>query len=297
MIDWDDLRHALAVARAGSVTKAASALGVDKATVSRRIASLEEALGVLLFSRAAGRWSPTPAGAALLAGVAEMSQRVDDLVAAASRDDTRLEGLVTLTAPPFFLSEVLAPALPGFRAEHPRIELAVVASQAVLNLAQREADVAVRTGAQAQMSLSVRRAGKIGMALYASRPYLAERGRPRDQNLVGHTLLSFDPVYSGPSFAWLPAAAARAETALRANDVGILHAAARAGLGIATLPCLLGDRDPELVRATKDHGVDSVWLASPPEVAGLARVRAVSGLIVELFERNAAAFAGVARSA
>src|SRR5262249_36294433 len=123
VLDWDDLRYVLAVQRAGSLNAAARTLKVDKAPVSRRIPHVEEALGVRLFDRKPEGYGLTPHGERVVATVADIDQNVASLIAELTdaRGDAR--GVVYLTVPQFFASQVLFPAVPAFRAAHPGIDL------------------------------------------------------------------------------------------------------------------------------------------------------------------------------
>jgi DNA-binding transcriptional LysR family regulator len=154
VLDWDDLKVLLAVHRAGSLAAAARTLRVDKATVSRRVAAL----------------------------LAELSEARGDAT-----------GAVYLSVPQFFASHVLMPALVSFRSRHPGIELIVNASSSVLNMAQREAEVGLRNVKPDQASVTAKRVGRLGSAVYASRDYLERRGRPHSPSDVArHELVAWD---------------------------------------------------------------------------------------------------------
>jgi DNA-binding transcriptional LysR family regulator len=114
VLDWDDLRYVLAVRRAGSLNAAARSLKVDKATVSRRISAVEQALGVRIFDRKPDGYSITPHGDRVLAAVAEVDDRVSSLVAELSEARGEADGIVYLSVPQFFASQVLIAALPAF---------------------------------------------------------------------------------------------------------------------------------------------------------------------------------------
>jgi len=247
-IDWDDLRYVLAVQRAGTLIAAARALSVDKATVSRRIAALEESLGVRLFDRKPDGYGVTPHGEQVLAAVTEIDQTIATLAARLGDQRGDSAGVVHLTVPQFFASRVLFPALPAFRARHPGIELVVNASSSVLNIAQREAEVGLRNTRPDQSSVMVRRVGVLGAALYASRAYLERRGTPATPAQIGqHELVAWDRAFTFvPLFAWMEGSGAR--VALRVNDAAVLADAVAAGIGLGVLPRLLGDEHADLVR-------------------------------------------------
>jgi DNA-binding transcriptional LysR family regulator len=277
-----DLVRALAAAvGAPSLTSAARALGVDKATMSRRLAALErERPG--LFERRGGRIEPTDAGRRALAVLADIDAglaRLDTLLA--TDDGTR--GTVRLTVPAPIASHVIVPALPAFHASHPEVELVLLATSRVLDVARGEADVAVRNVSPAGGGITARRIAYVKAALYAARSYLARHGTPRGRSLAGHAFLDFEQgTYAGPKLEWLPAAVKEARVVLRADDPAILTRAAAAGLGVSALPGFLADDEPELVQLGEDESLPPVYLVVREDVRRLARVRAVAAWCAEL---------------
>jgi len=288
VLDWDDLRYVLAVHRAKTLNAAARSLKVDKATVSRRIGAVEEALGVRLFDRKPDGYELTPHGERVLAAVGEMDQTVSSLVADLSEHRGESGGVVYLTVPQFFASQVLLPALPAFRAAHAGIELVVNASSSVLNMAQREAEVGLRNVKPDQLSVTVKRVGVLAMALYASKDYLARRGMPaKPKELARHDVISWPDLFTyAQAFRWVNESGAA--TAVRLNDSAVMCDATAAGLGIAALPCILGDERPGLVRLDAfGIGRDEIYAVAPGELRRSARVRAVIELLVDVWRTNA----------
>ena len=283
-MNWDDLRYLYAVERAGSLTAAAKALAVDKATVSRRIAALEEALGARLFDRKPDGYALTPHGQRVLATVGEIADTVAGLQAdlADARGDA--VGVVYVSVPQFFASELLLPALPAFRAAHPGIDVVLNASSALVNVAQREAEVGLRNVRPAQQSVTTKKVGQLGMALYAAKRYVASRGEPREAaELAQHDVVGWDRAVSfSRAFVWLNDTATR--VALRVNDAAVMCDAVAAGLGIAELPCLLGDAHPALVRlGAFGKSVEEIYAVAPGELRKSGRARAVIELLARIF--------------
>lgn len=293
MLDWDDLRYVLAVRRGGSLNAAARSLKVDKATVSRRIAAAEHALGVRLFDRKPDGYGITPHGERVLAAATEIDDGVAALVAELSDARGDSQGTVYLTVPQFFASQVLLPALPAFRRSHPQIDLVLNASSAVLNVARREAEVGLRNVKPEQLSVTVKRVGRLAMSLYASEAYLAKRGTPRrPDDLARHDLIGWPDAFTyAAALRWVEQHATR--IAVRLNDAAVISDAAHAGLGIAALPCILGDERRGLVKL-EEFGTarDDIFAVAPGELRRSARVRAVIGLLVESWRGNAARLAG-----
>lgn len=286
-MDWDDLRYVHAVRRSGSLGAAAKLLAVDKATVSRRIGSLERLLAVRLFDRKPSGYALTLHGERVVAAATEIDERILALETdlAEARGDT--SGRVFVSVPQFFASEVLLPALPAFRAEYPDIEIVLNASSAVLNVAQRQVEVGLRDSKPDQMSVTTKRVGHLGMALYASRTYLERRGEPRTKgDLAKHEAVAWDRAIAfAKSFQWMNQSGVR--VAVRVNDAAIMRDAACAGLGVAELPCILGDARPELLRLERfGTFVSEIFAVAPGELRRSGRVRAVVALLADVFAAN-----------
>jgi DNA-binding transcriptional LysR family regulator len=293
LLNWDDLRHVLAVEQAGSLVGAARALKVDKATVSRRIAALEEALGARLFDRKPDGYEVTPHGQRVIAAVRDMDDAVATLVAELSGARGDSTGVVHLSVPQFFASQILLPALAGFRVKHPGVDLLVNASSAVLNVAKRDAEVGLRNLKPKQLSVTVKRVGVLGMALYGSRRYLKRRGTPAAPGqLAQHDLIGWDRAFThAHALAWANDCGAR--IAVRLNDSAVMCDAVAADLGIAALPCVLGDERPGLVRLEAlGMSRDDIYAVAPGELRRSGRVRAVIDLLVEVWAANEARLAG-----
>ncbi len=283
-MDWDDLRYLIAVALRGSASAAARGLGVDKGTVSRRIAALEHGVGTRLFDRRASGWTPTAAGRKALAS----ARRVETDIAAMLADlggtsETARVG-VRLTAPQWFCAEVLLPRIAAFQSAERWIDLNLSARSRVADLAEREAEVGLRNTRPPHGEFVVRKAGELGSAIYASQKWMS--GRPpivgRD-DVLKHRLVGYpDRVGYVPGFAWIDAAL-RGHAPLRVDDASAIAAALRAGAGLGVIPCFLGDRDPELQRVTLEKHEETIWLVAPTE---LARTRAVRKVIAFTASRS-----------
>jgi DNA-binding transcriptional LysR family regulator len=293
VLNWDDLRHVLAVEQAGSLIAAARILKVDKATVSRRIAAAEEALGARLFDRKPDGYGVTPHGQRVIAAVRDMDDTVATLVAQLSEARGDSTGVVQLSVPQFFLSQVLLPALPAFRVKHPGIDLVVNASSAVVNVAKRDAEVGLRNIKPKQLSVTVKRVGVLGMALYGGKRYLKRRGAPTSRGeLAQHDLIGWDRAFTH-AHALLWANDCGARIPVRLNDAAVMCDAVAADLGIAALPCVLGDERPGLVRLEAlGMSRDEIYAVAPGELRRSGRVRAVIDLLVAVWTANEARLAG-----
>lgn len=297
-MDWDNLRFVLAVADAGGLTAAGRSLRVDPATVSRRLDALEHEVKAKLFHRTRQGLEPTSAGAKLVAHARRMAEEVAAVELALSAEDRGIGGTVSITATDAVAEGFLAPAIASFRARQPGIVIEVVTDIRFLDLARREADVALRLARPQQGDLRVRRLGTVGYGFYASPAYLARHGTPTPAaGFAGHGLVDWPEDYAViPQPAWMRTVAGAAETAMRSNSATARRAAATAGVGIALLPCLTADGDPALVRIPwPDVPPLELFLVTHRDVAGIPRVRAVLDHLAEEARRLAPRLEGVRR--
>ncbi|HYD31086.1 MAG TPA: LysR family transcriptional regulator [Azospirillaceae bacterium] len=251
-MDWDDLRYFLAVVRTGNLVDSAKLLKASPSTVSRRLALLERSLGVTLFVRDPSGHRLTDEGRALVT----RTEPAEDILNRAAAEIGGLAnaefGEVRLATAEGFTNLLILPNLPAFHHDHPGIRLQITTSVHTIGLSRREADIALRLTRPEKGNLTVRKVGLLGHAFYAAPAYLARR--PFDPDRGGsadHTFIGWDEEFSHlPIVRWLYE---RMKGARPVIDLGSLaqHAtAARAGLGVALLPCFVGDSEPGLARAT-----------------------------------------------
>jgi len=292
-MDWDDLKYVLEVARCGGVTAAARRLGVNHATVSRRVGALERKAGVRLFDRLPAGYTPTPAGLEAVRAAEDMETAALSLDRTLARRDIRTEGVVTVTAPLMFLAS--APFLQmvaDLKQAHPGIILRLIASIDLLNLHQREADLAIRSSEQPDDGLFGLKLTPIRAAAYAAPSYLdAYDGAvdPDTMEWIGHippneTENRQTEFYHDKTVA------------LSANDKLVAASAAKAGLGIANLPCYYGDHEPGLRRVSTlpTRSYSDFWLLTLPDLAKVARIRAVMRVFAGSAKRIRSVFEGSA---
>jgi DNA-binding transcriptional LysR family regulator len=283
-LDWGHLRFFLELARTGSLSRAASRLDVDRNTVARRVGALEEELGLPLFERGPQGWIRTSAGDELAA----LASRVEDDVLALARHadarDRALTGTVRLTSATHVSAFLLAPALPALRDRHPGLVLEIAADQRTFDLTRREADLAVRMGRPRDAGLVTRKLSDVAYGLYTAR---AVAGEGRAVDFAVDAFVGFDESLAGvPQERWLAKQAPGRRIAFRSNSTAALQAAARAGVGVAVLPCFLAERDPELVRLRGPEPVPhELWLLVHGDLRRTPRVRAVIEWLDALVER------------
>jgi len=233
----DDVRAFLQIAQESSFSKAALALGTPKATLSRRVAQLEEDLGVPLLVRTTRSVQVTEAGRAFLPEAAAALAAFDDATARVRETGGVPRGRLRITASVEFGATVLSPLLAGFALAEPEVELEVELTGRTVDLVYEGFDLAVRVGPLPDATLAARRLGTLHYGLYASPAYLARARRPRyAHELADHPTLQF--VEAGAPPRWTlwdghQTLEVPIRPRLRSNDHGVLRDAAVAGLGIA----------------------------------------------------------------
>jgi DNA-binding transcriptional LysR family regulator len=251
MLDWDDLRFVLAVSREGAATGAGRRLGVDQTTVARRLARLESAIGATLFERRQDGYRLTELGERTANAAEAIEAEVLALqhsVAAATRT---LTGAVRFTCSEILAAHLVTPWIAAFRKAHPEVRIEVISTDALLDLAHGEADVALRVGsAPSGAGIVARRLPPRRWSIYCGRAYATENGAPglRDE-IAGHAIIGMGgPMARLASWKWLESLVGASSVTFHSNSLGGAVANAKAGMGLAMLPCFVGDREPELIR-------------------------------------------------
>lgn len=279
VLDWNDLRTLGEVARQGSLSEAARALGLHPTTVGRRVAAAEQALGRKLVLRQGRRGSSlTPTARELVAALLPLLDTVDRVAARASVGDAP----VRLAATPNG-ARILAARLPleALREQGVTIELA--ASNRAVDLARGEADLAIRLVDVDEPSLVRRRLGAVRYGLFASERYLvAHPVRRLDDGLAGHRVLSPSrELASGPEARWLAEHASSARVALRASDLLVLAEAAARGEGLVVLPANLAALHPLNCARRLDIPPRAVWLVYHQDLRRDPRIRLAADAVAE----------------
>src|SRR5262249_28571099 len=288
---WDDVRFFLAASREASLSRAARALGVDHVTVGRRIAALERQVGAKLLIRTPEGFAASSAGQAILRQCEAMEVAALDLERRVAGHDAQFIGSVRLTTTEALASHVIVPHLATLRERYPQLQVELITGVRSLDITRREADIAIRLVRPTAPSLVCRKLGELGFALYASPRYLAEHGSPqRGQGLGGHRLISYvGTPASGFGPLFMGEALAGAQIVLRSNSPCVQAKAAASGLGISELACLIGDDYAGLMRVWPDEEplLRSVWLITHEDLRRSAKIRMLSSIIAEAFEREA----------
>lgn len=269
-MSWDDHRFFLLVARHRTLKLAAKHLGVDQATVGRRLASLQQRLGTKLLQKRSDGYFPTAAGARILANVEAAEREMLAIDRAILGEDERIEGAVKIAMPGALANHWLIGSLRPLLRAHPKLELQFLTGPEVLNLSRREADLAVRLVRPAQRELRTRKIGTLKLGLYCAKDFPAADA-PSSLPFIG----LFDAARSELEDAFLASLRFTPRYVLRSAAWSSVHTAVQAGLGIGILPTFLGQRSKGLKLLREDRAETPLWLVVHPEVAESARVRAV----------------------
>jgi DNA-binding transcriptional LysR family regulator len=296
MHDWDDFRYFLAVAREGSLSKAARTLAVAQPTVGRRLQRFEERLGARLLLATNSGQELSPTGRRILAHAERIELEMLGVERLASGRDAGLSGHLRLTASEWMLQSVVGPLLAPFVARYPALELELLAEARHLSLLRREAELTLRPSRTQQAEVVEREVAVVAFGLYASHAYLAEHGTPDfSRQAEGQRLIAMsETLRTIVDVDWLPAFASRARVVARANGRGPMLSMATAGVGLACLPRFLGDAMPALRKLTTPlpDPERKLFLAVHRDARTVPRVKATFAFLVESFERLGPALRG-----
>lgn len=290
MFDWNDLRYFLAVARGGSTLTASHQLKVSQPTVARRIAALELALGLTLFERRQAGYRLTRDGEALLPAAEAVEEGALSLADGAAARSGKLEGVVKLTSNEMAGAQI-NPLMAALRDAYPGIRVDLIATEAHLDLAAGEADVAIRTtlGRPQGAGLYARKIVDIPSLIYCSRAYAEQHGVPRDaDSLAGHQIVGVDGYLTRlPGFPWFEGKAAGATVAARAASFTALADRLRSGVGLGLFHWGVFERDPNMIPCffIPANLFGEVWLVTHERTRKLPHVRAVADHVWAALER------------
>jgi DNA-binding transcriptional LysR family regulator len=279
MPEWGDLRFFLELSRSGTLAAAARKLRVDYTTVGRRLSALEKELGAKLFERTPDGFVLTEAGEGIRGAAEQMEEAALLAEQRALGADRKLAGVVRVATTEMLGHFVALPAVRALHERHPQIRVDLVLGSSRLDLARREADVALRYVRPESGDLVSRRIARVAQAAYASRAYLASHGRPeRGSGLAGHDIVTLEvSLRSTIALRIAGEDLDEARIVVRTNNSLALHRAIGLGLGIGALPCCLGDSNRELRRVFPEAPVelDDLWLVVHADLQRTSRVRAV----------------------
>ena len=280
--DLNDLRFVAAIAEMGSLSGAARRLGVNHATAFRRLDKLEANLGVRLFERRAGRYAATESGEELArAGAAIEREAAESLSKVAGRD-LRPSGVVRITTTESIGNRFLGPIARACRERYPDITLHVTTANEVHSLSRRDADIALRASTRPPEDLIGKRIATLAHAVYGAKRYL--RRTRQVQDLRDHDWIALDDSMSRQvSLKWLAKISPLERAVLRTNSFVGVQGACVEGLGLAVLPCFMGDSQASLERVTEtlDECKNELWILMHLDLRDTVRVKTVYQVMLE----------------
>ncbi|OLY73647.1 LysR family transcriptional regulator [Pseudomonas sp. ATCC PTA-122608] len=286
-MNWDDARVFLAVCRESTSRGAARVLGVDQATVGRRVNALEKSLNATLFLRTSEGYALTAVGEAALQSVEKMERSAIELERQVQGLDDRLTGTVRVTTTDSLAIDFLIPAIARLHDTHPDVRVQMDASTQILSLAKREADIAVRNTRPDNPDLIARRIARWPVGLFASQAYIDRHGVPEPGSVFeGHDLVVYEPhLQSQKDMTLVSEPLGRGRIVAALSSSLLVRRSIAAGLGIGEIPLITGEREG-LVRLwperTRPLPYD-VWLVTHADLRHTARVRVVIDEIVAGF--------------
>jgi DNA-binding transcriptional LysR family regulator len=282
MFDWQDLYFFSVLARTQSLSAAARELGVEHATVGRRLESLEQAFGMQLVDRLPRSRPLTEDGravAAIAESMQEMAHSLERRARAASAD---LAGSVRVSAPPSVAAACITPRIAALREHYPNLSIVLLPSTALASLNTGEADIAIRTVRPEENGLLCRQIGVVRFGLYATAAFSR---RPPEQ----WTFIAYDESLDHlPQQAWLHHVRAGRPIVFAASELNSQQIAARGHVGAVVLPTIVGDNDPALVRLAVEleAPVRAIWITAYPDIRRTPSVSAVMEFLVDCIQRE-----------
>ncbi|WP_321447058.1 LysR family transcriptional regulator [uncultured Cohaesibacter sp.] len=292
-MNWDDVRIFLAVARAGQILQAARRLGLNHATVARRLSSLEEALHARLLKRHTTGCSLTPEGESFLLAAERMETEMLAARADIGAADTSVSGVVRIGAPDGFGVAFLAPRLAPLLEQYPDLTVQLVPVPRSFSLDRREADIVITVERPSQGRLVARKLVDYSLGFYASLDYVERFGRPRSlDDFKHHRLIGFveDLIYS-PSLNYKAEMMRGYQPQFECASALGQTEAVRAGLGIGILHGFMAREDPKLTEILPERRIQrAYWAVYHESTRQLRRIKAVSDFVYRLVEQERAIF-------
>jgi DNA-binding transcriptional LysR family regulator len=277
MLDWENLHCFAAFARQRSLSAAARELGVEHATVSRRIAALENELKLKLVDRRARAYYLTADGERIAAMAQRMEEEVFAVERAAQAGQDVLSGEISITAPPMMTAWLIAPRLHEFQQQHPGIRVRLITETRIASLPRREADLAIRLSRPTEPDLVARKIGSLKFWLYGTKDYL-NRHAPGARGFLAYD----ESMELSEQQQWLRAVLAGRPLVMQSNNLDVQYQAARHGAGIINLPFFMGDHDAKLSRVEDEEYIPlvrEIWLAVHSDLRDVPIVRVVMPFI------------------
>jgi DNA-binding transcriptional LysR family regulator len=289
-IKWGDLQYILSVANEGSVAAAARALNVNHSTVLRRIDNFEHRHKVQLFHRLPTGYKFTSEGNELFSAALEMEKQVKVLERNISGKQMKLEGTLRITTTDTLFSYILSKHIASFAKTYPLIKLNLNITTRLIDVATLDADIAIRPTKNVHENLWGKRLCGLSMGVYGTAEYLSELKHKASMQQA--SWLSFD---SEIRRAYLPKSVQEHNIVLEADSYQAIKQSAENGLGLAVLPCFMGDSSNHLLRIKTQEDMlesTSLWLITHKDIADSGRVKAFTDYMAHALKEEFGRLAG-----
>jgi DNA-binding transcriptional LysR family regulator len=276
-LNWDDLRFFLALNRHKTATQAGLVLGVNHTTIARRAKALEYSLDSQLFQRSQGGYELTQAGENLY----QYALGIEDLVQSIDRDifgrDSQLSGPLKITIAHDVAERLVLSHLKDFHDIYPLIKLELMTTTGLVNMATREADIALRLTPKPPEYLVGKEVARLQHGIYTSSFYWSEN-RKRPSVIL----------YNTDSAEWVKVHFPNAKISMRVDDVGTMCHAVANNMGLARLPCYVGDTDSRLRRLDikLDKSTWGIWVLNHVDLRKTVRVRVAREFLINIIEQQ-----------
>ena len=289
--DWNDIPLILSLAGSGSMSATGRALGMDGSTISRRIAAAEKALQFRLFIRDNTRYRLTDVGQVFVGYAESVVDGVQNMLLASSMQAGAIAGPVRITSIDFMFDHWLINHIPALNAQHPHLQLTLLADNQRLSFMRHETDFALRLAKPTEdAAIVMRKLGELGMAVYCSDSFGAA---PRESWAEQPWIAYDEELAQVPEMRWQAALNPTLRQVLRVNRATTAVRACRAGIGLAMLPCVLGGHEglrrlsaaPELSR--------ELWLLGHRDAGEIARFKAVAQWLTQVYADSKAELTGM----
>jgi DNA-binding transcriptional LysR family regulator len=273
-LNWDNLRYVLMVASKGSIAAAARELDVNRTTVLRRINAFQDNLNCRIFERGAAGYVLTPEAEKMISAAREVENTLFNMQRQLAGRELKLEGELRVTTTDTFMVALLGPHLARFHRQHPHIIVEILSTNSILDLSRRDADIAIRPTRTPEAHLVGKRVSDVEFGIYASRGFLETH---EINDLYQQSWIGFDvSLRSTPPGTWFEETVPADRVCWRGDSFVGIKVAAENGIGLALLPCLLGDSSEQLERLPMPipELTIGLWLLTHPDLMRSARVNA-----------------------
>jgi len=290
MKNWDDLKYVLAIHRYGGLSAAARMLNVNHSTVSRRIGALEEEMGVRLFDRMPNGLQITSHGEKAIEAAEVIERQCLDLNFKITSKDTELAGPLKISAPQMIIQFALLDIIADFKRAYPQIDLNIIATSDMVNLHRREADISIRAILEPQDTLWGQQIVTQNCAFYGQKDYLKNRPKPDGLDCLNFMWWGDQPANN------ILQAYPSSRVITKFDDMVTVYAAVQAGLGVARMPCFMGDTHPDLIRVPHIPPVPyhDLWILTHPDLKDVPRIQTFMRHAAKHFRKRKDVFLGKA---